>query len=228
MTTCRTHGHSLPPFDSLNLGDHVGDNPVLVEKNRQKIITTLGCPSQPVWLNQTHSNNVVHADHYKHPTPADASFTQTPGLVLAIMTGDCLPIVLFHPKPHTLAVIHAGWRGLANGLIEKTIAQMPKPHHDIYAWLGPCISQEAYPVGDECIQAWTDHEPSLSQALIEHQNQTYASLTKAATITLRHQEIIHIDPTEYCTYQMAYSFFSHRRDKGNTGRMATLAWLGSN
>ncbi len=223
-TTCRFPGNSLPPYEGLNCAHHVGDQQTHVTENRQAILNTLQCPSTPCWLNQTHSTHVVQADAYDGATEADASYTQTPHTVLALLTADCLPILCFHPKPYTIAAIHAGWKGMVHGIIEKTLEKMPQPLSDLHVWLGPAISATYYEVKDDFRQTLACHHPLLLKAIITRDNRLYFCSYHAARLILQSHGITHISGGDYCTYQMPFSFYSYRR-ASTTGRQASLIWL---
>ena len=154
FTTTREGGESKTPYTSNNLGTHVGDNLDDVEHNRNKLITRFELPSTPFWLNQTHSTHCVLAEA-DGSRDADAAITRTPNRVLAIMTADCLPILLCNKAGNEVAAIHAGWQGLLNGVVENTLAQMESTTNELIAWIGPSICQACYEVGQEVYEQFT-------------------------------------------------------------------------
>ncbi|MEC7119190.1 MAG: peptidoglycan editing factor PgeF [Pseudomonadota bacterium] len=218
---------SQPPFDQFNLALHVGDHPVSVQANRHCLLAQL----QPyglqrlVWLNQTHSTTVVRVDRALSfaSLNADALVTDQRGVGLVIMTADCLPIVLTDVVGCEVAVLHAGWRGLVDGVIEATVAAMRYPAQQ--AWLGAAIGATAFEVGDEVRTRFIAHDPTAAQAFIPQSNGQYlADLYALARLRLVRLGINLITGGERCTLQEAAAFYSYRRD-GVTGRMATVAFL---
>lgn len=223
MQTTRRGGASLPPYDSLNLGDHVGDDPLLVSHNRQQFSAVL--PSEPVWLKQVHGTTVIDAAHAACVPAADASFSRQAQAVCVVMTADCLPILLCDEEGTVVAAIHAGWRGLCDGVIEATVAAMKVAGESIMAWLGPAISQAAFEVGDEVRNAFTAHDPQAQLAFSPAADGKWmADIYWLACQRLQTLGITQIYGGNLCTYRDKERFFSYRRD-GVTGRMATLVWL---
>ncbi len=223
-TTTRLGGASHPPFDTLNLGLHVGDTRSDVMLNRLKLTQQLNC-AKPLWLNQTHST-IVHVDNGENPlTPptADASITTQPNRVLAILTGDCLPILLAHKHTKAVAAIHAGWRGIATGIIEQTLKALPDSPADYVSWIGPGISQKAYEVNDTFKKQLFAFNPLFNIAFSEDKGSVYANLALMAEITLKQQGVHHISHSKLCTYHDP-RFFSYR-EANPCGRMATLIWI---
>jgi YfiH family protein len=152
--TMRTGGVSKPPYDSLNLAMHVGDDPSAVAENRQRLKVEAGLPEPPRWLRQIHSAHVVHADGVERDlTEADAIWTDRPGQVCAVLVADCVPILLAAGDGQCVAAVHAGWRGLARGVIQAAVAALPVPAAGLSAWIGPCIGPAAYAVGSEVIES---------------------------------------------------------------------------
>ena len=147
LQTTRLGGVSLAPYNSLNLGDHVGDDAMMVANNRQRLSN--GLPSEPVWLNQVHGTHVINAAQSTCLESADASFSLQPNVVCVTMTADCLPVLLCDTQGTVVAAVHAGWRSLCDGVIEATIHAMPVPANILMAWLGPAIGPEAFEVGSE-------------------------------------------------------------------------------
>lgn len=223
LQTTRRGGVSLPPYDSLNLGDHVGDDPLLVARNRQQFSMIL--PSEPVWLKQIHGTTVIDAAHTECLPTADASFSRQSGNVCVVMTADCLPILLCDQDGRVVAAAHAGWRGLCDGVIEATVAKMKVPSDYLMAWLGPAISQAAFEVGDDVRSAFIAHDPQAKQAFAAAADGKWmADIYWLACQRLQALGITQIYGGNHCTYRDQERFFSYRRD-GLTGRMASFIWL---
>ncbi len=227
----RKMGFSLAPYDSLNFGSHVGDNPRHVAQNRQLLSELL--PSEPVWLNQTHSINVVDAASVNCVPDADASFCMQKKVVCVVMTADCLP-VLFCDKAGTIVVaVHAGWRGLCDGALEASIdkacsAAQIKPN-DLMAWFGPAIGPNAFEVGSDVraqFMAKDAHAEAAFKASGDNQAQDkwLANIYQLATQRLNNVGVTQIYGGDRCTFTEKENFYSYRRD-GATGRMATLIWM---
>lgn len=226
ITTTRNGGVSQMPFASLNLGDHVGDKQHDVDSNRQRLQETLNLPAAPTWLKQTHSTTAVLADaHQQQSVPeADASFSDNVGIVCCVMTADCVPIVLCSPSTGEIAAIHAGWRGLCDGVIEATVKAMNTSAQDMIAWIGPCISQAAFEVGDEVRAQFIATDKAAQRAFLPNaQGRWHADLVKISAQRLRYSGINGIYGGHFCTYREPERFFSYRRDN-QTGRMATMIW----
>lgn len=225
FTTTRQGGVSLPPYDSLNLAYHVEDNPQAVSQNRQLLAQTIQ-QSAIVWLEQQHTTDCLYVDRVPQQIPiADAVWTDQPGLVLTVMTADCLPILLTNGKQ--VCAIHAGWRGLLDGVIENSLKQcVTRPGDGWQAWIGPAISAEFFEVGDEVRQAFVQKHPTFDQFFQPHGNKWLADLAAMAAQILRLQGIKTISQSGLCSYADAKRFYSYRRD-GQTGRMASLIWLNS-
>jgi len=226
FSTTRLGGVGAPPYDSLNLATHVGDDPRQVAQNRHCLQQQLTLPSAPAWLNQVHGVD-IHPLSKPLPAPVDAdgSITDKPGLVCAVMTADCLPILLCDRAGRRVAAIHAGWRGLCCGIIEKCIQQMQLPAEQLLAWLGPAIGATAFQVGAEVRDAFIAHDASASQAFVQQDQQHWlADLYQLARQRLFSQGVRSMYGGDYCTFQQRELFFSYRRE-GVTGRMASLIWL---
>ncbi|MBV6273833.1 peptidoglycan editing factor PgeF [Alcaligenaceae bacterium CGII-47] len=231
FSTTRTGGVSTAPWDSLNLGQHVGDDPQAVEDNRARVRQCL--PSAPRWLDQVHGSEVWDADRASSASPprADAAVTTQPGRVLAIMTADCLPVVMADRAGQVLGMAHAGWRGLAAGVLENTLAAMRQrmPGASLWrAWIGPAISQAHFEVGREVYEAFVSLDPRLEMffAADGSRDRWHADLPGIAHHRLFHAGVQQIECSGACTYEDAERFFSYRR-ASQTGRQATLAWLGT-
>lgn len=224
LTTLRVGGVSLPPFNSLNLGEHVGDLPNHVSQNRSQLKTSLALPSPPLWLNQTHSDIVINADNYHKGITADAIVTDKANIVLAIMTADCLPILLSNKNGDWLAAIHAGWRGFSHDLIDKTINTYPGNPNEIIAWLGPAISKTHFEVGLEVKKKLCRNSKEMACFLSHRQkDKAYLDLNTLATYRLNALGITQIYLSNQCTYSQEKDYFSYRREN-QTGRIATLIY----
>ncbi len=223
LQTTRAGGISSTPYDSLNLGDHVGDAPLAVAHNRMLLNTLL--PSEPVWLEQAHGTLVANADHASCLPQADACIARHRAAVCVVMTADCLPILLCDKQGSVVGAAHAGWKGLAAGVIEATVQAMNVAPQNLMAWLGPAISQDAFEVGDEVRAAFIAAQPQALVAFIPGQHGKWlADLSALARLRLNALGITQIYGGDYCTYREREHFFSYRRD-GATGRMGTFIWL---
>lgn len=223
LTTTKIGGHSLSPYDSNNLGFHVGDNEQHVQANRLALISSLRLPNEPIWLEQTHSNHCIVAENDTNRC-ADAAVTRHKAYPLAIMTADCLPIMLCNKQGTEIAAIHAGWRGLVNGIVENTLAKMQSSPETLMAWIGPAICQTCYQVGQEMQQAYINRYP-YTEATFHHQgSHCYANLPKMAELILNEQSVTAVFQSAACTFELKNKFYSYRRE-AQTGRMATLIWF---
>ena len=223
LQTTRAGGFSSAPYDSFNLGDHVGDAPLAVERNRMLLNRLL--PSEPVWLNQMHGTVVADADRASCLPQADACIARHRASVCVVMTADCLPILLCDTQGSVVAVAHAGWKGLAAGVIEATVKSMDVAPENITAWLGPAISQDAFEVGDEVRAAFAAIQPQASSAFIPGKSgKWFADLYALARLRLNALGITRIYGGGSCTFRERDRYFSYRRD-GATGRMGTFIWL---
>ena len=225
LQTTRYGGVSAAPYDTLNLGMHVGDNPQAVARNRQLLEPLV--PSEPVWLEQVHGTVVANADAASCRVQADACIARHRGAVCVVMTADCLPILLCDEAGTVVAAVHAGWKGLAAGVIEATVNAMEVAPHRLIAWLGPAIGQEAFEVGAEVRAAFIAHQARAAEAFVAHggQGKYHADLYLLARQRLEALGIRKVSGGNYCTYHQKDKFFSYRRD-GVTGRMGTFIWLG--
>lgn len=223
LQTTRAGGISSTPYDSLNLGDHVGDAPLAVAHNRMLLNTLL--PSEPVWLEQAHGTLVANADHASCLPQADACIARHRAAVCVVMTADCLPILLCDKQGSVVGAAHAGWKGLAAGVIEATVQAMNVAPQNLMAWLGPAISQDAFEVGDEVRAAFIAVQPQAATAFIPGQHGKWlADLYALARLRLNALGITQIYGGDYCTYRDSERFFSYRRDSA-TGRMGSFIWL---
>ena len=225
-STLRTGGTSRAPYGSLNVAAHVGDDAGAVGENRRRLATALGLPGEPFWLEQVHGARVVEALPERTSQPqADASFTRMPGQVCVVATADCLPVVLADERGRRVGIAHAGWRGLAGGVVEATLEALGDERDRLVAWLGPAISARAFEVGTEVRDAFVARHRDYDAGFIENARGRYqADLYALARLTLRRSGVERIHGGGLCTYTDERDFFSFRRD-GQTGRMVTLAWL---
>jgi polyphenol oxidase len=225
LSTFRSGGVSTAPYASLNLGGHVGDLPEAVAENRRRLRAAAGLPAEPVWLTQVHGSNVVDLDAAGPVGPADAAFTRGRARVCAILTADCLPLVLAAETGDLVSALHAGWRGLAGGVIEATVKALPVAPEKLMAWLGPAIGPRHFEVGAEVREALLAGDPGAGAAFAANARGRFmADLGALARGRLAALGIGRIYGGGQCTYADADRYFSHRRD-GMTGRQATLIWL---
>jgi YfiH family protein len=223
LMTTRAGGVSQAPWGSLNLGDHVGDDPAHVAANRARLRRQL--PAEPGWLRQVHSARVVELGREPN-READAALTRQPAQVCAVLTADCLPVLLCDRAGSVVAAAHAGWRGLADGVLEATVAAMQVPPEGILAWMGAALGPQAFEVGDEVRQAFVAQHAEASVAFVPQPmpGKWLADIYQLARIRLKHAGVQAIYGGGRCTFSEADSFYSYRRD-GVTGRMAALIWL---
>jgi YfiH family protein len=224
VSTFRLGGVSAGRYESLNLGDHVGDDPSRVAENRRRLAAAAKLPAEPCWLTQVHGSAVADLDLPGFPGPADAAVTRQPGRVCAILTADCLPIIVAAQSGETVAAVHAGWRGLAAGVIESAVRAVGLPSNQLQAWLGPAIGPENFEVGDEVRSIFVSSDERTEPAFrLNHRGRFMADLGFLARQQLKQLGILRVYGSSDCTYADSQRFFSHRRD-GLTGRQATLIW----
>ncbi|MGQ7276001.1 peptidoglycan editing factor PgeF [Marinobacter sp. V034] len=225
--TTRSGGSSVAPYDSFNLGDHVGDADSAVSANRALLAEALALPARAFgWVSQVHGCDVASLPGQSGIT-ADASVTRQAGSVCSILTADCLPVLFSDLSGEQVAAAHAGWRGLAGGVLEQTLAQFANSQ-DVIAWLGPAIGPAAFEVGPEVRQAFVDIDPGLDAAFVAsslNPDHYFADLYQLARMRLSAAGIAGVYGGGECTYSDRQRFYSYRRD-GQTGRMASLIWLG--
>lgn len=221
----RGGGVSVGPWQSLNLGDHVGDDPAHVGANRRRLREALGLSGEPMWLNQVHGVEVVRAEHWSGQARADASVSTLRGAVCAVLTADCLPVLFADFSGTRVAAAHAGWRGLAGGVLEQAVAALGVPPGDILAWLGPAIGPSAFEVGEEVRAAFARHHAgALAHFRANTRGRWQADLFGLARQRLALAGVSRVYGGEHCTASDPQRFFSYRRD-GQCGRMASLVWL---
>lgn len=226
----RLGGISHPPYDCLNLGDHVQDKPDNVIANRQTFANAINLPVNLRWLYQVHGTHVAELPSKEEgDLPADAAFSKTLGQVCAVMVADCLPLLLCDPKRGEVAACHAGWRGLCAGVIEACVAKFSVPQ-DVMVWLGPAIGPKSFEVGSEVREAFIQQQAEAEMAFTQgaeqdkSQDKWLADLYLLARQRLASCGIQQIYGGDFCTYTDKERFFSYRRD-GVTGRMAGVIWI---
>ncbi|EKO3674560.1 peptidoglycan editing factor PgeF [Vibrio metschnikovii] len=220
----RHGGFSLPPYDGLNVGMHVGDDPSIVAKNRDWLQQYCRMPFPPIWLNQTHSTRVIEVSQPSYKVlDADGIVTSTPRVVCSAMTADCLPILITNMQGTRVAAVHAGWRGLAGGIVEQAL---DKFSDDVLIWLGPAIGPQAFEVGDEVRQVFCDYDSHAQRAFSATSNcgKWLADIAQLAQLRLAKIGIDQVVKSDLCTYQHDQQFYSYRRD-GVTGRQACFIWI---
>jgi YfiH family protein len=224
--TLRGGGVSLAPYDFLNVGAHVGDSLAAVTENRRRVRARLNLPAEPAWLEQVHGTRVADLDAPDEAgSGADAVLTRLPGRVCGVQVADCMPVLLAARDASVVAVAHAGWRGLAAGVLEETVARLGVAAQELIAWLGPAISARHFEVGDEVRAAFLERDPAASDAFAPNARRRWqCDLTALARRRLAALGVTEVSGGIWCTYTDPARFFSFRRD-GRCGRMAALIWL---
>ena len=223
-STTRDGGVSAAPYDTLNLGDHVGDDPDAVAENRRRLAAMLALPSAPLWLNQVHGTRVVEADDWRPGVEADALVARAPGQVAAVLTADCLPVLFAADDGSVVAAAHAGWRGLAAGVLVATVRAMAVPPGRLLAWIGPAISQPAYEVDAPVRDAFVGVDHLATNCFAPNDaGRWQADLKGLALIALQRAGVHQVDDAGRCTHGEPRAFFSHRRS-APSGRTASLIW----
>lgn len=226
-TTLRFGGNSKAPFDSFNLQDRGEDRAHDVALNRQQLCRELGL-DQITWLVQVHGTRAIAVDQgsYQTSPEADSAFSSTPRIPCAILSADCLPILLCNNSGTQVAAVHAGWRGLYAGVIKETITQLQQPMSNWMAWLGPAISSAWFEVGEDVYNCFVNKDSENRIAFHpKDQGKWMADLYQLARIQLLNLGITNIYGGQYCTYADSEKFYSFRRSQGKTGRMASLIWI---
>jgi YfiH family protein len=225
--TTRPGGVSRGPYTSLNLADHVGDDPEAVAQNRRRLTSALDLPAEPAWLEQVHGVRVLDLDAGGADRQADAILTRSAGRVCAVLTADCLPVLLCDRAGSVVAAAHAGWRGLRAGVLEATIEAIGLPGERLLAWLGPAIGPEAFEVGPEVREAFVQGDAgAVSCFRPATGDRLFADLYGLARRRLATMGVQDVYGGGLCALEDASRFYSYRRD-GRTGRMASLIYLGS-
>lgn len=227
--TLRQGGVSEAPFDTLNVGTHVGDRPEAVAENRARIGRALELPAAPAWLEQVHGIDVLNLDHVHSSLRADASFTRRPDRVCAIQVADCMPVLFAACDGSAVAAAHAGWRGLAGGVLEATVKALDIPPQNLIAWLGPAIGPTRFEVGDEVREAFLSQSRAQTSVAADafesnERGRWWCDLHALGRLRLSALGIRSIHAGDWCTHTDAGRFFSYRRD-GQCGRMTALIWL---
>jgi polyphenol oxidase len=216
-------GDSQPPFDRFDFGLRNGDDVDVVLGNREMLVHAAALPSAPRWLRQVHGT-VVAVEPGSDEPEADAAVTRTPGTVLAVLTADCLPVVFAADDGSEVAVAHAGWRGLAGGVLEATVGAMNSKPSGVIAWLGPAAGPDAYEIGEEVFEAFTDSDPAAATAFVATRPQHWrVDLYALARRRLAAVGVTRVHGGGFCTIADPRRFYSHRRDQ-RTGRMATIVF----
>ncbi|WP_105167746.1 peptidoglycan editing factor PgeF [Pseudoalteromonas sp. T1lg23B] len=225
LSTTRLEGYSAGPFDSFNLGYHVGDSIAAVDSNHQRLREYLPRPAQ--WLEQVHGAQVFSVTHRTVCTPwpkADALYTRIAQQPLAVMTADCLPILLANEQGTEVAAIHGGWRPLVQGVIANTLRLFDSSAEQLYAWLGPAIGPSMFEVGSEVKAQFCAQNAAHQNDFYPQKNGKYlADIYSIARRQLARSGVVQVFGGQFCTVSQSELFFSYRRD-GQTGRMASLIW----
>ncbi|HZF26273.1 MAG TPA: peptidoglycan editing factor PgeF [Steroidobacteraceae bacterium] len=226
VSTLRRGGVSVAPYDTFNLGADVGDEVDAVAENRRRLGEQLGLDGEPCWLKQVHGANVVRAGEVTGERPqADAAIAAASDQICAILTADCMPVLLARTDGTRVAAAHAGWRGLASGVLESTIAALETPPRELAAWLGPAIGPDHFEVGSEVRAAFLRIDPAAVTAFRANaRGRWMCDLYRLAHQHLNRAGVDAIFGGGRCTFAEATEFFSYRRD-GRCGRMASLIWI---
>lgn len=227
FTTLRHGGVSRGAFYSFNLGAHVNDDENDVKTNRTLLVNRFHLPQFPLFLTQTHSTNVLELPYHGKQPVADAVYTRRPNQVCLIMTADCLPVLFTNKEGSEVAAVHAGWRGLCDGILEETVRRFQCAPEEIIAWLGPAIGPNAFQVGKEVVEQFVAADCQAESAFRPDPKQVdkyLGNLYQLAAQRLNHLGVVEIFGGKHCTFSESDKFFSYRRD-GVTGRMATLIWF---
>ncbi|GGA70881.1 laccase domain protein [Neiella marina] len=238
VQTYRHGGVSQTPYDSMNVGLHVDDDSQAVATNRQRLQQRMPGCQDIHWLNQVHGTQVFHLNRPPRMTPnADAAISREPGQACTIMTADCLPVLICANDGSEVAAAHAGWRGLANGILEQTVKAMVTPADRLRVWLGPCIGPKQFQVGAEVRDVFIAQSPQNADAFQPSVSGKWlADLQLLAMMRLLQLDVSNISADRRCTYLHPELFFSYRRAshvddkacKGVTGRMASAIWIKAN
>lgn len=230
-SSTRISGESQGVYGGLNLALHVGDTPEIVARNRRQLAETIKLPNEPFWLNQVHQATALNASIKQNKLEdgvapdADASFSLQANQVCAVMTADCLPVLICNSQGNKVAAVHAGWRGLADGVIENSVAALNERPGRLFAWLGPAIGPQAFEVGEEVRAAFVDKIPFAESAFVQNRPGHYlADIYQLARLVLNSVGVKAIYGGEHCTFNDVNHFYSYRRD-GTTGRQVSLIWF---
>lgn len=225
LTSTREGGASLSPYASFNLARHVGDEPQHVDRNRSLLLQQLDLPHEPRWLKQVHGTELLDLDQKGTSNEADGSFSRLKNKVCVVMTADCMPVLMCTSAGDRVAALHAGWRGLAAGILRKGVTAMAVESSRLLVWLGPAIGAKSFDVGEQVYRAFVTQSSDAKKAF-EPAGAGYwhADLYMLARMQLRSLGVDQVFGGNYCTYTDKQRFYSYRRD-GATGRMASLIWL---
>ncbi|MFV0573912.1 MAG: peptidoglycan editing factor PgeF [Vibrio sp.] len=236
FSSTRFGGVSTGVYQGLNLGMHVGDDSNAVQTNRDQIQHDNAMPTAPVWLNQTHSTDVIELfKPTKQVLDADGSTTKHKKIVCCVMTADCLPVLLTNTDGTQVAAVHAGWRGLVDGILEKAVQQFSKPSQ-VMAWIGPAIGANSFEVGEDVYHQFLDHDPNAKDGFVVYKKKHHktsiqkpekkwlANMSILATQRLNQAGVEQVYDSQRCTYSESDIFYSYRRD-GITGRQASFIWM---
>lgn len=223
--TTRAGGVSQQPYTSFNLAQHVNDNTKDVESNRNKLIESLNLPASPYWLEQVHCTDVINLDKPSISNIADGSTTTHIGTVCAVLTADCLPLLLYNADIPRISAIHVGWRGFCQGIVAEAVKDFRGCEKNTLAWIGPCISGKNYEVGPDVNEACLSYLPELEQTFEQTDKEHWlCDMNAMIKYHLNTLGIHAVYENKFCTYEQDDLFYSYRRD-GVTGRMATLIWM---
>jgi YfiH family protein len=228
LCTTRIGGVSRGPYAGLNLADHVGDDPLDVVRNRGLLSRRLRLPAEPRWLRQVHGCGVVELTRAGALPAADAAVTRQPGQVCAVLTADCMPLLLTDRSGTCVAAVHAGWRGLASGVVEAAVRELAVPPESLLCWLGPAIGPDRFEVGDDVRERFLAQGGEAARAAFRATGtgKWLADLYLLARQRLGGLGVAGVFGGGFCTHRDAQRFYSYRRD-GVTGRMASLIWIGA-
>lgn len=225
LCTTRLGGVSQAPYDHLNIALHVGDDSNAVEANRLRLIQQAGLPQSPKWLNQVHGVQLINADSATQVIKADGIYSRQSGVACAVMTADCLPLLIADREGEFVAAIHAGWRGLLAGIIEAAVEKSSLSPERLAVWLGPAISVGFFEVGEEVYNGFIDRYVETDRAFFQKSSDKWdADIYLLARMALRRVGIKSSYGGDFCTFSDRERFFSFRRDSV-TGRMASIIWL---
>jgi YfiH family protein len=230
VLSLRGGGRSVGAYASLNLAAHVGDDHEAVVANRARLRAQLSLPQEPLWLTQVHGTRVHDADQRagpdaSSPPEADAAVTRTDGTVLAVLVADCMPVLLCRRDGAGIAIAHAGWRGLAAGVVEAALGRLGAAPAQLLAWLGPAIGPAHFEVGDEVRDAFCKHDTRATAAFAPNaRGRWQCDLHQLAMQRLQGSGVSSIHGASRCSFEERDGFYSYRRD-GTTGRMAALIWM---
>lgn len=216
-------GHSQGDFAQFNLGRNSGESQHIVEANRGALKTLL--PSPPFWLQQVHGDQVIDAQNYIDNIQADGCIATGEHQVCAVLTADCLPVLLCDQAGGCVAAVHAGWQGLDAGIVAAAIKRLPVEPDSLLAWLGPAISQQHYQVGDDFRERFVKKDAGYDQAFIQINGRWHADLYALARRQLNLAGVTAVYGGDYCTFADKQRFYSYRRDGKQTGRQASLIWI---